>query len=168
MACCGDVPTLETLAATKLLREHLPELRIRVVNVVDLARLMPCEEHPHGLDGRSFDELFTTSKPVIFAFHAYPWLVHRLTYRHTNHGNIHVRGYKEEGTITTAFDMTVLNDLDRFHLAMDAIDRLPQTGERGLALKRRLRDKLAEHRLYIEANGEDMPEIRDWTWSTPK
>jgi xylulose-5-phosphate/fructose-6-phosphate phosphoketolase len=168
MACCGDVPTLETLAATKLLREHLPELRIRVVNVVDLARLMPCEEHPHGLDRRGFDELFTTSKPVIFAFHAYPWLVHRLTYRHTNHGNIHVRGYKEEGTITTAFDMTVLNDIDRFHLAMDAIDRLPQTGERGLVLKRRLQDKLAEHRRYIVAHGEDMPEIRDWTWSTPK
>jgi xylulose-5-phosphate/fructose-6-phosphate phosphoketolase len=167
MACCGDVPTLETLAATKLLREHLPELHIRVVNVVDLARLMPREEHPHGLDARTFDEFFTTSKPVIFAFHAYPWLVHRLTYRHTNHGNIHVRGYKEEGTITTAFDMTVLNDLDRFHLAMDAIDRLPQTGERGLVLKRRLRDKLAEHRLYIEANGEDMPEIRDWTWRSP-
>jgi len=167
MACCGDVPTLETLAAVTLLREALPELRIRVVNVVDLTRLMPCEEHPHGLDGPGFDALFTTDKPVIFAFHAYPWLVHRLTYRRTNHGNIHVRGYKEEGTITTAFDMTVLNDIDRFHLAMDAVDRLPQTGERGLALKRRLQDKLGEHRTYIEAHGQDMPEVRDWTWTPP-
>jgi xylulose-5-phosphate/fructose-6-phosphate phosphoketolase len=165
MACCGDVPTLETLAAVTILREALPDLRIRVVNVVDLTRLMPREEHPHGLDGPAFDELFTTDKPVIFAFHAYPWLVHRLTYRRTNHGNIHVRGYKEEGTITTAFDMTVLNDLDRFHLAMDAIDRLPQTGERGAELKRRLEGRLVEHRTYIEEHGQDLPEIRDWTWT---
>ena len=130
MACCGDVPTLETLAAVSILREHLPELRIRVVNVVDLMKLQPRSEHPHGLSDADFDALFTRDKPVIFAFHAYPWLIHRLTYRRTNHDNIHVRGYKEEGTITTPFDMTVLNELDRFHLVMDAIDRLPQTGRR--------------------------------------
>jgi len=164
MACCGDVPTLETLAAVSILREHLPELKIRVVNVVDLMKLQPPSEHPHGLSDREFDELFTRDRPVIFAYHAYPWLIHRLTYRRTNHANIHVRGYKEEGTITTPFDMTVLNDLDRFHLAMDAIDRLPQTGERGLYLKRQLKDKLIEHRLYINAHGQDMPEIRDWQW----
>jgi len=163
-ACCGDVPTLETLAAVQLLREHLPELRVRVINVVDLCRLMPREEHPHGLDARRFDELFTTDKPVIFAFHAYPWLVHRLTYRRTNHANIHVRGYKEEGTITTPFDMTVRNEIDRFHLAIDAIDRLPSVTERQLAVKRRLRAKLAEHRRWIEAQGEDLPEIRGWRW----
>ena len=167
MACCGDVPTLETLAAVQLLREHLPALTVRVVNVVDLCRLMPHSEHPHGLEDRGFDELFTLGKPVIFAFHAYPWLIHRLTYRRANHDNIHVRGYKEEGTITTAFDMTVLNELDRFHLAMDAIDRLPQTGERGLSVKRTLQAKLAEHKRYIDANGQDLPEIRNWKWSTP-
>ena len=166
MACCGDVPTLETLGAVQILREHLPELRIRVVNVVDLCRLMPHEEHPHGLSSRDFDELFTKDKPVIFAFHAYPWLIHRLTYRRTNHDNIHVRGYKEEGTITTAFDMTVLNEIDRFHLAMDAIDRLPATGERGLSVKRKLAAKLVEHKQYIDTNGEDLPEIRNWQWST--
>ena len=131
MACCGDVPTLETLAAVSILREHLPELKIRVVNVVDLMKLQPQSEHPHGLSDVDFDDLFTKDKPVIFAFHAYPWLIHRLTYRRTNHHNIHVRGYKEEGTITTPFDMTVLNELDRFHLVMDAIDRLPQTGRQG-------------------------------------
>ena len=131
MACCGDVPTLETLAAVSILREHLPELKIRVVNVVDLMKLQPRREHPHGLTDADFDALFTTDKPVIFAFHGYPWLIHRLTYRRTNHDNLHVRGYKEEGTITTPFDMTVLNDLDRFHLVMDAIDRLPQTGAPG-------------------------------------
>ena len=168
MACCGDVPTLEALAAVKLLREHLPQLQIRVVNVVDLCRLMPHAEHPHGLDDRAFDELFTRDKPVIFAFHAYPWLIHKLTYRRTNHDNIHVRGYKEEGTITTAFDMTVLNEIDRFHLAMDAVDRLPQTGEPGLALKRKLHAKLVEHKRYIDTNGEDLPEIRNWTWSDPE
>ena len=167
MACCGDVPTLETMAAVALLREHLPALKVRVVNVVDLCRLMPHSEHPHGLEERAFDELFTRDKPVIFAFHAYPWLIHRLTYRRANHDNMHVRGYKEEGTITTAFDMTVLNDLDRFHLAMDAIDRLPQTGERGLAVKRTLQAKLVEHKQYIDANGQDLPEIRNWKWSTP-
>jgi xylulose-5-phosphate/fructose-6-phosphate phosphoketolase len=164
MACCGDVPTLETLAAVKLLRRYLPDIRVRVVNVVDLCRLMPSEEHPHGLASRDFDDLFTVDKPVIFAFHAYPWLIHRLTYRRTNHANIHVRGYKEEGTITTAFDMTVLNELDRFHLAMDAIARLPQTGERGLSVKRLLQARLDEHRRYIREHGLDMPEIRDWTW----
>jgi xylulose-5-phosphate/fructose-6-phosphate phosphoketolase len=165
MACCGDVPTLETLAAVSILREHLPALKIRVVNVVDLMRLQPPSEHPHGLSDKDFDELFSKDKPVIFAFHAYPWLIHRLTYRRTNHENIHVRGYKEEGTITTPFDMTVLNDLDRFHLVMDAIDRLPQTGYPGLHLKQQLKDKLLEHRRYINQYGQDMPEIRDWTWS---
>jgi xylulose-5-phosphate/fructose-6-phosphate phosphoketolase len=164
MACCGDVPTLETLAAVSLLREHLPDLRIRVVNVVDLMKLQPQTEHPHGLSDTDFDQLFTQDKPVIFAFHAYPWLVHRLTYRRTNHENIHVRGYKEEGTITTPFDMTVLNEMDRFHLVIDAIDRLPQTGTKGTYLKQQLKDKLFEHRQYIEKHGEDMPDVRDWQW----
>ena len=164
MACCGDVPTLETLAAVSILREHLPELKIRVINVVDLMKLESHSEHPHGLDDRDFDELFTKDKPVIFAFHAYPALIHKLTYRRTNHKNIHVRGYKEEGTITTPFDMTVLNDLDRYHLVIDAIDRLPQTAERGLYLKEQLREKLLEHRRYINEFGEDLPEIRNWTW----
>ncbi|MEO7493389.1 MAG: phosphoketolase family protein [Massilia sp.] len=168
MACCGDVPTLETLAAVSIMREHLPDLRIRVVNVVDLMKLQPASEHPHGLNDGDFDVLFTTDKPVIFAFHAYPWLIHRLTYRRTNHDNIHVRGYKEEGTITTPFDMTVLNDLDRFHLVMDTIDRVPQTGAQGAALKRRLQDKLVEHRQYIDRYGQDMPEIRNWAWSAQK
>jgi xylulose-5-phosphate/fructose-6-phosphate phosphoketolase len=164
MACCGDVPTLETLAAVSILRRELPELKIRVVNVVDLMRLQPPSEHPHGLSDRDFDSIFTKDKPVIFAFHAYPWLIHRLTYRRNNHMNLHVRGYKEEGTITTAFDMTVLNDSDRFHLVMDAVNRLPQTGTRGDYLKQQLSDKLIEHRHYIERYGEDMPEIRDWRW----
>jgi len=164
MACCGDVPTLETLAAVSIMREHLPELRIRVVNVVDLMKLQPRSEHPHGLSDVDFDDLFTKDRPVIFAFHAYPWLIHRLTYRRTNHDNIHVRGYKEEGTITTPFDMTVLNDMDRFHLVMDTIDRLPQTGEKGIYLKQQLKDKLIDHKAYIDKNGEDMPEVRDWKW----
>jgi xylulose-5-phosphate/fructose-6-phosphate phosphoketolase len=164
MACCGDVPTLETLAAVSILRESLPRLKVRVVNVVDLMRLQPPLEHPHGLSDEAFDALFTRDKPVIFAFHGYPWLIHRLTYRRTNHDNIHVRGYKEEGTITTPFDMTVLNDLDRFHLVMDTIARAPQTGDAGVLLKGRLEEKLAEHRRYIDAHGRDMPEIRDWRW----
>ncbi len=168
MACCGDVPTLETLAAVAIMREHLPDLKIRAVNVVDLMKLQPQTEHPHGLSDMDFDELFTNDKPVIFAFHAYPWLIHRLTYRRTNHDNIHVRGYKEEGTITTPFDMTVLNDLDRFHLVMDTIDRLPQTGDKGICLKHQLRDKLTEHKQYIDKYGEDLPEIRNWKWSNPK
>ncbi len=168
MACCGDVPTLETLAAVAIMREQLPDLKIRVVNVVDLMKLQSHTEHPHGMSDAEFDDLFTRNKPVIFAFHGYPWLIHRLTYRRTNHHNIHVRGYKEEGTITTPFDMTVLNDLDRFHLVMDTIDRLPRTGTRGVYLKQQLRDKLVEHRQYIVKNGLDLPEIRDWTWSTPE
>ncbi len=164
MACCGDVPTLETLGAVSILRQHLPELRIRVVNVVDLMRLQPPSEHPHGLSDHDFDRLFTTDRPIVFAFHAYPWLVHRLTYRRTNHHNLHVRGYKEEGTITTAFDMTVLNELDRFHLVMDAIDRLPGLGAGGSDLRRLMQAKLTEHRQYITTHGIDMPEIRAWRW----
>ncbi len=164
MACAGDVPTLETLAAVSMLRQHLPELKIRVVNVVDLMKLQSDTEHPHGLSDRDFDALFTRDKPIIFAFHGYPWLIHRLTYRRANHQNLHVRGYKEEGTITTAFDMTVLNDMDRFHLVIDAIDRLPQTGGKGVQLKQQLKDKLVEHKQYIEEHGEDLPEIRNWKW----
>jgi len=167
MACCGDVPTLEVLAAVSIMRERLPELKIRVVNVVDLMKLQPQTEHPHGLSDRDFDDLFTTDKPVIFAFHGYPWLIHRLTYRRTNHDNIHVRGYKEEGTITTPFDMTVLNDMDRFHLVIDAINRLPQAGSKEIYLKQQLMDKLIEHRHYINKCGMDLPEVRDWEWSTP-
>jgi xylulose-5-phosphate/fructose-6-phosphate phosphoketolase len=165
MACAGDVPTLETLAAVDQLRTLVPELRIRVVNVVDLMTLQPHTEHPHGMTDRDFDALFTTDKPVIFAHHGYPWLIHRLTYRRTNHHNIHVRGYKEEGTTTTPFDMVVLNDLDRFHLAGDVIDRLPQLGYRTAYAKQTIRDKLIEHRLYIRQHGEDMPEVTNWRWS---
>jgi xylulose-5-phosphate/fructose-6-phosphate phosphoketolase len=164
MGCCGDVPTLETLAAVSIMRQHLPNLKIRVINVVDLMRLQPKSEHPHGLSDTDFDTLFTRDKPVIFAFHAYPWLIHRLTYRRTVHHNIHVRGYKEEGTITTPFDMTVLNELDRFHLVMDAVDRLPQTGVKGVYLKQQLQDKLVEHKHYIAKFGQDLPEIRNWKW----
>jgi xylulose-5-phosphate/fructose-6-phosphate phosphoketolase len=164
MACAGDVPTLETLAAVSLMRAHLPQIKVRVVNVVDLMKLQPDSEHPHGLSDADFDSLFTVDKPVIFAFHGYPWLIHRLTYRRHNHHNLHVRGYKEEGTITTAFDMTVLNDLDRFHLVMDAVNRLPQTGSRGVYLQQQLRDKLIEHKSYIDRYGQDMPEIRNWAW----
>ena len=164
MACCGDVPTLETLAAVSILREYLPDLKIRVINVVDLMKLEPETEHPHGLSDQDFDALFTRDKPIVFAFHGYPWLVHRLTYRRTNHENMHVRGYKEEGTITTYFDMTVLNDLDRFHLVQDVINRLPKLGERGAALKKIVQDKLIEHKQYINKNGVDMPEILNWKW----
>ena len=165
MACAGDVPTLETLAAVSILRARMPQLKIRVVNVVDLMKLQPTTEHPSGLPDAEFDHLFTRDKPVIFAFHGYPWLIHRLTYRRTNHDNIHVRGYKEEGTITTAFDMRVLNDIDRFHLAHDALGRLPGVGEAGAELRRELMGKLDVHHNYIRAHGADMPEIVDWKWA---
>jgi xylulose-5-phosphate/fructose-6-phosphate phosphoketolase len=167
MAAAGDVPTLETLAAVSILRTHLPSLKIRVINVVDLMKLQPSGEHPHGLSDAEFDMLFTTDKPIIFAYHGYPWLIHRLTYRRTNHRNIHVRGYKEEGTITTPFDMAVLNDLDRFHLAGDAIERLPQLGTRAAHLRQHLTEQLNEHRMYIRRHGEDMPAVLDWRWKTP-
>jgi len=166
LAAAGDVPTLEILAATSILREVLPKLRIRVVNVVDLMRLQPPSEHPHGLPDDEFDRLFTRSKPIIFAYHGYPWLIHRLTYRRRNHGNLHVRGYKEEGTITTPFDMAVVNDLDRFHLVQDTVRRLPALGDEGARLVQRLDEKLVEHRRYIEENGQDMPEIRNWRWKS--
>lgn len=165
MACCGDVPTLETLAAVSILREHLPNLKIRVINVVDLMKLQPDTEHPHGLSDPDFDTLFTKDKPIVFAFHGYPWLVHRLTYRRTNHENMHVRGYKEEGTITTYFDMTVLNNLDRFDLVQDVINRVPGLGEDGNKLKQIMQDKLIAHTKYIDKYGQDMPEIRNWKWN---
>jgi xylulose-5-phosphate/fructose-6-phosphate phosphoketolase len=164
MACAGDVPTLETLAAVELLREYTPDLKVRVINVVDLMTLQPKEEHPHGLSDKEFDTLFTTDKPIIFAYHGYPWLIHRLTYRRTNHKNLHVRGYKEEGTTTTPFDMLVLNDLDRFDLVADVIDRVPKLGYMAAYTKQYVRDKLIEHNQYIEKYGQDMPEIREWTW----
>jgi len=164
MACAGDVPTIETLAAVELLHQHTPDLKVRVINVVDLMTLQPREEHPHGLTSREFDTIFTTNKPIIFAYHGYPWLIHRLTYRRTNHKNLHVRGYKEEGTTTTPFDMAVRNDLDRFHLAGDVIDRVPTLGYLAAYAKQAIRDKLIEHKEYIAKYGVDMPEIREWTW----
>jgi xylulose-5-phosphate/fructose-6-phosphate phosphoketolase len=164
LACCGDVPTLETLAATSILRERLPELKVRVVNVVDLMRLQPESEHPHGLSEPEFDSLFTTDRPVVFAYHGYPWLIHRLTYRRTNHDNIHVRGYKEEGTTTTPFDMVMLNDLDRYHLVMDAIDRLPGIAERAAHLRQEMEDARLRARTYAREHGEDAPEVSGWTW----
>jgi len=164
MGCSGDVPTLEVLAAVSILREHLPEVKIRVINVVDLFKLEKSTEHTHGLTDADYNALLTTNKPVVFAFHGYPWLVHRLTYNRANNVNMHVRGYKEEGTITTSFDMTVLNEMDRFHLVMDVIDRLPQTGTKGVYLKQLLQDKLIEHKHYISVHGKDMPEILDWKW----
>ncbi|MDK2126866.1 phosphoketolase family protein [Parachitinimonas caeni] len=164
LAASGDVPTLEVLAAIDLLRQIAPDLRIRMVNVVDLMTLQPASEHPHGLSDRDFDALFTTSQPIIFAYHGYPWLIHRLTYRRRNHGNLHVRGYKEEGTTTTPFDMVVMNDLDRFHLVMDVADRVPALQHRAAHIKQAMRDRLVEHKAYIEQYGEDMPAIRDWKW----
>jgi len=164
MACAGDIPTLETLAAVDILRRELPDLRIRVVNVVDLMRLQPESEHPHGLSDREFDSLFTDDRPIVFAYHGYPWLIHRLTYRRTNHGNLHVRGYKEEGTTTTPFDMVMLNDLDRFHLVIDVIDRVPGIADRASHLRQRMVDKRHECRAYTRLEGEDAPEIRDWRW----
>jgi xylulose-5-phosphate/fructose-6-phosphate phosphoketolase len=164
MACAGDVPTLETLAAVALLRQYFPELKVRVVNVVDLMKLQPHTEHPHGLSDKEFDVIFTTEKPIIFAYHGYPWLIHRLTYRRTNHDNLHVRGYKEEGTTTTPFDMVVRNDMDRFHLVEDVIDRVPKLGYHAAYAKQAIRDKLIDHQAYITQHGEDMPEIRDWQW----
>jgi xylulose-5-phosphate/fructose-6-phosphate phosphoketolase len=164
MACAGDVPTLETLAAVDLLRQHFPGVRIRVVNVVDLMTLQPATEHPHGLSDRDFDSLFTTDRPIVFAYHGYPWLIHRLTYRRTNHQNLHVRGYKEEGTTTTHFDMAVLNEIDRFHLAGDVVDRVPRLARVGGHFKQHLRDRLIAHKEYITRHGDDMPEVRDWTW----
>lgn len=164
MACAGDIPTLETLAAVSILRESLPDLKVRVLNVVDLMTLQPQSDHPHGLSNKDFDDLFTTDKPVIFAYHGYPYLIHRLTYRRTNHDNMHVRGYKEEGTTTTPFDMVVLNDLDRFHLVSDVIDRVPKLGYHAAYLKQAMRDKLIEHREYINKHGEDLPCVRNWRW----
>jgi xylulose-5-phosphate/fructose-6-phosphate phosphoketolase len=164
LACAGDVPTLETLAATDLLRHHLPELRVRVVNVVDLMRLQPESEHPHGLPDAEFDALFTEDRPVVFAFHGYPQLIHRLTYRRTNHDNIHVRGYKEEGTTTTPFDMVMLNDLDRFHLVIDVLDRVPGLAGTHTALRQQMVDARSEARRYTREHGEDPPGISGWTW----
>jgi xylulose-5-phosphate/fructose-6-phosphate phosphoketolase len=164
MACAGDIPTLETLAAVDILRRRLPLLKVRVVNVVDLMRLQPDSEHPHGLSDREFDSLFTTDRPVVFAYHGYPWLIHRLAYRRTNHANLHVRGYKEEGTVTTPFDMVMLNDLDRFHLVMDVIDRVPSLGAHAAQLRQEMVDRRLQARAWAYEHGEDPAEVRDWTW----
>jgi len=164
LACAGDVPTLETLAAADLIRQHLPQLAVRVVNVVDLMRVQPPTEHPHGLKDAEFDEVFTRDKPVIFAYHGYPWLIHRLTYRRTNHVNIHVRGYKEEGTTTTPFDMAMLNDIDRYHLVMDVIDRVPSLGSRAAHVRQEMVDLRLRARQYTRDHGQDAPEILNWTW----
>ena len=165
MACAGDVPTLETLAAVSILREQLPELKIRCINVVDLMRLEDAGEHPHGLSNRDFDTLFTTDKPVLFAYHGYPWLIHRLTYRRTNHANIHVRGYKEEGTTSTPFDMVMMNEMDRFHLVMDVIDRVPSLRSSAALLRQHMVDARANARRYTRLHGDDLPSVRDWTWA---
>jgi xylulose-5-phosphate/fructose-6-phosphate phosphoketolase len=164
MACAGDVPTLETLAAVQMLQTYFHDLKIRVVNVVDLMTLQPANEHPHGLGDREFDTLFTTDKPIIFAYHGYPWLIHRLTYRRTNHRNLHVRGYKEEGTTTTPFDMVVMNELDRFHLVGDVIDRVPSLGARAAYVRQEIRNILVDHRTYVRRYSQDMPEVRNWRW----
>jgi len=165
MACCGDVPTLETLAAVSMLREHLPELSVRVVNVVDLMRLQPYGEHPHGLSDDAYDAIFPPDTPVIFAFHGYPWLIHRLAYRRHHHDHLHVRGYKEEGTTTTPFDMTVLNDLDRFHLVLAVLARVPGLARRAEGVARLMKEKRESHRRYVREHGEDLPEVREWRWS---
>jgi xylulose-5-phosphate/fructose-6-phosphate phosphoketolase len=167
LASAGDVPTLEVLAAISLLRGYLPHLKIRMVNVVDLMTLQPPSEHPHGLSDRDFDSIFTTNRPIIFAYHGYPWLIHRLTYRRTNHDNLHVRGYKEEGTTTTPFDMAVLNDIDRFHLVIDVLDRVEKLQGAGAYIKQEMRDLLIEHRQYIREYGEDMERIAEWRWAPP-
>jgi xylulose-5-phosphate/fructose-6-phosphate phosphoketolase len=164
LGCAGDVPTLEVLAAADLLRQYLPDLKVRVVNVVDLMKLQSASEHPHGLPDAEFDAIFTSDKPIIFAYHGYPWLIHRLTYRRTNHDNLHARGYKEEGTTTTPFDMVVMNDMDRFKLVMDVIDRVPGLATRAAVVRQQMVDKRAEHQRYVREHGEDMPEVRDWTW----
>jgi xylulose-5-phosphate/fructose-6-phosphate phosphoketolase len=164
LCCAGDVPTLETMAAADLLRRHLPDLKVRVINVVDLMRLVPDTEHPHGLGDRDFDTLFTVDKPIIFAYHGYPWLIHRLAYRRTNHHNLHVRGYKEQGTTTTPFDMVMMNDMDRFHLVMDVIDRVPGLGQRNAVLRQRMDDMRTAARAWTREHGEDMPEITTWIW----
>jgi xylulose-5-phosphate/fructose-6-phosphate phosphoketolase len=164
LGCAGDVPTLEVLAAADLLRQYLPDLRVRVVNVVDLMKLQSASEHPHGLPDAEFDAIFTADKPVIFAYHGYPWLIHRLAYRRTNHDNLHVRGYKEEGTTTTPFDMVVMNDMDRYKLVMDVIDRVPGLGTRAAVVRQQMVDKRAVHHRYVREHGEDLPEVADWTW----
>jgi len=167
LACAGDIPTLETLAATDLIRRHLPDLRVRVVNVVDLMRLESEGEHPHGLPEAEFDALFTTDRPVIFAYHGYPWLIHRLTYRRMGHANLHVRGYKEEGTTSTPFDMVMMNDLDRFHLVMDVIDRVPGLGSRAAHVRQQMADLRVSRRQYTRDHGKDSPDVSEWAWPGP-